>query len=86
MVNSWAVQSYSLLRNKFKIDGWVAQWVFADGLGFNLKADQEITGLEILILWQMASPSLSLGTPKSIIWQGTWEDIAPMTDFTCTRC
>ena len=43
------------------------QWAFADGLGFNLKADPETVGLTILILRQVVSPSLCQGIPRGII-------------------
>ena len=37
---------------------WSTQWSFADGLGFNPKADPEKIGLAILILRQVARSSL----------------------------
>ena len=42
------------------------QWAFADGLGVNPKADPETIGLAILILGQVARPSLCQGTPRGI--------------------
>ena len=47
--------------------GRATQWLFADGLGVNPKADPEIIGLAVLILGQVASPTLCQGTPRGII-------------------
>ena len=47
--------------------GRATQWDFADGLRVNPKADLETIGLADLILWQVASSSLCLGTPRGII-------------------
>ena len=52
--------------NVFNV-GQAKQWAFADGLGVNLKADPETIGLAILILRQVASPSLCQGIPTDII-------------------
>ena len=41
--------------------------LFADGLGVNSKADSETISLAILILGQVARPSLCQGTPRGII-------------------
>ena len=50
----------------FKV-GRATQWAFADGLGVKPKADPETVGLAILILRQVAQPSLCQGTPRGII-------------------
>ena len=47
------------------------------GLGINLKADPETTGLLILILRQVASPSLAK-VLQEVLLTGNLEDIAPM--------
>ena len=47
--------------------GRATHWDFADGLGVNQKADPETIGLAILILGQVARPSLCQGTPRGII-------------------
>ena len=47
--------------------GRATQWIFADGLGINPKADPETISLAILILRQVARPSLCRGTPRRII-------------------
>ena len=47
--------------------GRAKQWAFADGLGVNQKADPETSGLTILILRQVARPSLCQVTPRGII-------------------
>ena len=47
--------------------GRATHWSFADGLGVNPKAHPETIGLAILTLRQVASPSLSQGTPRGII-------------------
>ena len=47
--------------------GRVTQWAFTDGLRINPKADPETIGLAILILREVARPSLCQGTPRSII-------------------
>ena len=66
--------------------GRATQWAFANGLGVNLKADPEIIGLAILILRQVAIPSLYKGGLISeVLLTGNLEEIAPMTDFTYTR-
>ena len=41
-------------------------FAFADGLGVNPKVDSETIGLAILILRQVARPSLCQGTPRDI--------------------
>ena len=63
----------SVHRNKSGV-GWDVlnielgtQWAFVEGLGFTSKDDPEIVGLEILILGQVARPSLCQGTPRRII-------------------
>ena len=43
-----------------------SHWVFADGLGVNSKADLETINLAILILRQVAKPSLCQGIPRGI--------------------
>ena len=47
--------------------GRALQWTFADGLGVNPKADLERIGLAILILRQVANPSLCLGTSRGFV-------------------
>ena len=47
--------------------GLTSQGAFADGLGFNLRGDPETIGLAILILRQVASPSLCQMYPGGII-------------------
>ena len=47
--------------------GQATHWATADGLGVNPKADPETIGLAILILGQVARPSLCQGTPRVII-------------------
>ena len=47
--------------------GLAIQWAFTDGLGVNPKADPETVGLAILILRQVARPSLCQGTPRGNI-------------------
>ena len=79
--------------------GRSTQWAFAGGTGLNLKADSATIGLAILILRQVARPSntplevsrMLLGhhfakVPPQVLLTGNLEDIAPTTDFTCTRC
>ena len=66
--------------------GRATHWAFADGLGVYAKADPETNAVAILILRQVARPSLHQDTPRDIIWMGTWWALAPTTDFTCTRC
>ena len=46
--------------------GRATDWAFADGLGVNPKADPETIGLAVLILRQVARPSLYQGTPRGI--------------------
>ena len=65
--------------------GRATHWAIADGLGVNPKADPETIGLAILILRQVARPSLCQSTPE-VLLIGNLEDIAPTTNFTCTRC
>ena len=47
--------------------GRATHWAIADGLGVDPKADPETIGLAILILGQVARPSLCQGTPRGII-------------------
>ena len=49
--------------------GRATQWAFANSLGVNPKADPETIGLAILILWQVARPSLCQITPRGIIYR-----------------
>ena len=58
--------------NVFNV-GQAKQWAFADGLGVNLKADPETIGLAILILRQVASPSLCQGISIGINDRGLGE-------------
>ena len=56
------------------------QRAFAGGLEVNPKADSEIIGLAILILRQVAWPSICQGTSRSIgvpKVQGTWRTLHP---------
>ena len=48
-------------------NGRATQRAFADGLGLNTKADPETIGFAILVLRQVASPSLCQDTPTGII-------------------
>ena len=57
--------------------GRATHWAFANGLGVNPKADPETSGLAILNLRQVARPSLCQGTPRGIIWMGTWRTLNP---------
>ena len=66
------------------MDGWdmfnvgrSTQWAFAGGAGFNPKADSATIGLAILILRQMASPTLCQSTPKGIIDRKSWRTLHP---------
>ena len=77
------------LMNDGWMDGWngwygfnvgqAKQRAFADGLRFNPKTNAETVILAVLILRQVARPSLCQGTHRGII------DMAPTKDFTCTR-
>ena len=63
--------------------GRATHWAFADGLGVNPKAAPETIGLAVLVLRQVARPSLCQGTSRGIFYT---LDIAPTTDFKCTKC
>ena len=56
------------------------QWVFADDLGVNLKADPKTIGLAILILRQVAGYRFAK-VPKEVLLIENLKDIAPTTDL-----
>ena len=59
--------------------GRATQWALADDLGVNSKVDPATVGLAILIFREVASLSLSKGTPRGII--DTELGVAYTTDF-----
>ena len=64
--------------------GRATHWAFTDGLGVNPKADLETVGLAILILRQVARPSICQGTPRGIIDRELGGHCTH--DEFCTRC
>ena len=64
--------------------GRSTQWDFDDGLDFNQKADPKTIGLAILILRQVAGYRFAK-VPKEVLLIENLKDIAPTTDFACTR-
>ena len=61
------------------------QWVIADSLGITPKGDPEKIGLAILILEQVASPSLSQGISRGIDFYREHGRLCTHDGFACSR-